>query len=74
MRLPSASRLPNVDMSLSTLLIIAAVAQRRISGLFATPESFRLIQSPLGADLLPRALVSVGNTPSPEGLSVVLED
>jgi hypothetical protein len=73
-RLRSASRLPNLDMSLSTLLGYAAVAQRRIYGLFATPESFRLTQNPLGADLLPQALVSVGNTPSPEGLSIVLAD
>jgi hypothetical protein len=61
-------------MSLSTLLNYAAVAQRRIYGLFATPESFRLAQSPLGADLLPQALISVGNTPSPEVLSITLAD
>jgi len=61
-------------MSLSTLLIYAAVAQRRSYGLLATPEPFRLAQSPLGADLLPQALVSVGDTPSPEGLSIALAD
>jgi hypothetical protein len=43
-------------------------------GLLATPEPFRLTQSPLGAGLLPQALISVGHTPSPEGLSIVLAD
>jgi hypothetical protein len=38
----------------------AAVAQRRVFGLFATPVSFRLTQNPLGAVLLPQALVPVG--------------
>jgi hypothetical protein len=46
-------------MSLSTLFYIAAVAQRRVYGLFATPVPFRLTQSPLGAVLLPQALTSV---------------
>jgi len=55
-------------------VVNAAVAQRRNSGMLATPEPFRLAQSPLGADLLPQALISVGNTPSPEGLSLVLAD
>jgi len=38
--------------------------------MFATPDSFRLNQSPLGAVLLPQAPTSVGHTPSPEGLSL----
>jgi len=57
-------------MGLSTLLIIAAVAQRRISGMFATPVSFRLTQSPLGADLLPQAPRSVVPSRHREELSV----
>jgi len=48
-RLISASRLLDIRMSLSTLFLIADVARRRVSGLFATPDSFRLNQSPLGA-------------------------
>jgi len=40
-------------MSLSTLVEVADVAQRRVSGLFATPDSFRLNQNPLGAVLPP---------------------
>lgn len=59
-RLISTSRLLNVDMGLSTLVDFAAVAQRRVFGLFATPVSFRPTQSPLGAVLLPQALVPVG--------------
>jgi len=51
-------------------LSIADVAQRRFSGLFATPDSFRLNQSPLGAVLLPQAPTPVGHTPLPEGLSL----
>jgi len=38
--------------------------------MFATPDSFRLNQSPLGAVHLPQAPTSVGHTPSPEGLSL----
>jgi len=72
-RLPSASRLPKRRYE-PLYVVNAAVAQRRISGMLATPESFRLAQSPLGADLLPQALVSIGNTPSPEGLSLALAD
>jgi len=41
--------------------------------MFATPVSFRLTQNPLGADLLPQALIPVGHSPSPEGLSSTLE-
>jgi len=59
-------------MGLSTLGLFAAVAQRRVSGLFATPDLFGPNQNPLGAVLLPQALVSVGPTPSPEGLSLAL--
>jgi hypothetical protein len=36
-------------------------------GMFATPVSFRLTQNPLGAVLLPQALIPVGHSPSPEG-------
>jgi len=49
---------------------VADVARRRVSGLFATPDSFRLNQSPLGAVHLPQAPTSVGRTPLPEGLSL----
>lgn len=44
-------------MGLSTIGF-AAVAQRRVFGLFATPDLFRPNQSPLGAGLLPQALIS----------------
>jgi len=71
-RLVSASRLLDVRMSLFTLVKFTDVAQRRFSGMIATPESFRLTQSPLGAVLLPQALESVGPSPSPEGLSLAL--
>jgi len=37
--------------------------------MLATPDSFRLNQSPLGAIHLPQAPTTVGRTPSPEGLS-----
>jgi len=47
------------------------IAQRRFSGMFATPDTFRPYQRPLGAVLLPQALVFVGRSPSPEGLSLV---
>jgi len=57
----SASRLLDSRMSLSTLVCVADVAQRRVSGLFATPELFRLTQSPLGAIRLPQAPTSVGH-------------
>jgi len=50
------------------------MARQRVYGLFATPESFRLTQSPLGAGLLPQALIPVGHSPSPEGLSITLVD
>jgi len=60
----------DLRMSLSTLLIIAAVAQRRISGMFATPVSFRLTQGPLGADLLPQAPKPVVPSRHREGLSI----
>jgi len=56
-------------MSLSRL-VYADIAQRRFSGMFATPDSFRLNQSPLGAVLPPQAPTSVGHTPSPGGLSL----
>jgi len=36
----------------------------------ATPDPFRLNQSPLGAGLQPQAPNSVGRSPSPEGLSL----
>jgi len=35
--------------------------------MLATPDSFRLNQSPLGAIRLPQAPATVGRTPSPEG-------
>lgn len=54
--------------------LFTAVAQRRISGLFATPEMFGSTQNPLGAVLLPQALATVGHTPLPEGLSITLAD
>jgi len=38
--------------------------------MLATPDSFRLNQSPLGAVLLPQALTTVGHIPSPESLSL----
>jgi len=57
-------------MSLSTYVVVADVARWRVSGLFATPDSFRLNQSPLGAGLLPQAPTSVGHTPFPGGLSL----
>jgi hypothetical protein len=41
-------------------------------GMFATPDPFRLDQNPLGAVLLPQALIPVGHSPSPEGLSKTL--
>jgi hypothetical protein len=49
--------------------MFADVAQRRVFGLFATPVSFRLTQSPLGATILPQALTSVVPTSLPRGLS-----
>jgi len=57
-------------MSLSTLVQITAVAQWRIYGMIATTVSFRLTQSPLGADLLPQAPRSVVPSRHREGLSV----
>jgi len=48
----------------------ADVAQRRVSGLFATPDPFRLNQSPLGAVHLPQAPTSVGRLRRRRGLSV----
>jgi len=57
-------------MSLSTLLVNAAVAQLRVCGLFATPVSFRLTQSPLGAVLLPQALTFVVSSRRREKLSL----
>lgn len=56
-------------MSLSTFGF-AAVAQRRVFGLFATPDLFRPNQCPLGSGLLPRLSSLVGRTPLPEGLSL----
>lgn len=38
--------------------------------MFATPDTFRPYQRPLGAVLLPQVPVSVGLSPSPEGLSL----
>jgi len=57
-------------MSLSTLFIYADIARPRVFGLFATPVSFRLTQSPLGAYHLPQAPKSVVPVPSPGGLSL----
>jgi len=57
-------------MSLSTLVNYTDVAQWRVYGQSATPESFRLIQSPLDADLLLQAPKFVGQTSSPKRLSV----
>jgi len=51
--------LQDVRMSLSTLFIVADVARQRVFGMFATPVSSRLTQSPLGAFHLPQALTSV---------------
>jgi len=48
-----------IRMSLSTLVISADIAQRRVFGLFATPDMFGPNQSPLSAVHLPQALVSV---------------
>jgi len=42
-------------MSLSTKEFFADVARQRVLGLFATPGSFRLNQSPLGAIHQPQA-------------------
>jgi len=50
--------------------VVADVARRRVSGLFATPDSFRLNQSPLGAYHLPQAPTTVAHTSSPKGLSI----
>jgi len=47
-------------------VVVADVARRRVSGLFATPDSFRLNQSPLGAIHLPQAPTTVAHTPSPK--------
>jgi len=52
-------------MSLSTLVSSADIAQRRVFGLFATPDMFGPNQSPLSAVHLPQALVSVVTAPSP---------
>jgi len=57
-------------MSLSTLVSIADIAQRRVYGLFATPVSFRLTQSPLGAVLLPQVPTSVVSSRRREKLSL----
>jgi len=38
--------------------------------MLATPDSFRLNQSPLGAYRLPQAPTTVGHAPLPEGLSI----
>jgi len=46
--------------------VVADVARRRVSGLFATPDSFRLNQSPLGAIHLPQAPTTVAHTPLPK--------
>jgi len=62
-----------LDATYEPLYVIvhfADVAQRRVFGLFATPVSFRLTQSPLGAVLLPQALTSVVPISSPRGLSL----
>jgi hypothetical protein len=56
-------------MSLSTF-DFAAVAQRRVFGMFATPDLFRPNQCPLGSGLLPRLSSLVGRTPLPKGLSL----
>jgi len=48
-----------IRMSLSTLVNSADIAQRRVFGLFATPDMFGPNQSPLSAVHLPQALVSV---------------
>jgi hypothetical protein len=48
-----------IRMSLSTLVNSADIAQRRVYGLFATPDMFGPNQSPLSAVHLPQALVSV---------------
>jgi len=49
---------------------VADVAQRRVSGLFATPDPFRLSQSPLGAFHLPQAPTSVDRLRHRRGLSL----
>jgi len=53
-------------MSLSTLFIYADIARQRVFGLFATPVSFRLTQSPLGAYHLPQAPTTVVHDSSPK--------
>jgi len=50
----------DVRMSLSTFFVFVDVARQRFSGMVATPVSFRLTQSPLGAIRLPQAPTSVG--------------
>jgi len=65
----SASRLPDIRMSLSTLVYHRRRSAAASLGMLATPDSFRLNQSPLGAIHLPQAPTTVGHTPSPEGLS-----
>jgi len=67
--LVSASRLLDVRMSHSRLFTTGR--GRRLSaaaslGLFATPDSFRLNQSPLGAYHLPQAPTTVAQTSSPK--------
>jgi len=47
--------------------VVASAAWRRVYGLLATPDSFGLNQSPLGAIHLPQAPRTVGHAPSPEG-------
>jgi len=49
---------------------VADVARQRVFGMFATPESSRPTQSPLGAFHLPQALTSVAPPPSQGGLSL----
>jgi len=57
-------------MSLSTLFNFADVARQRVSGMFATPESFRLNQSPLGAVLQPQAPLTVDSLRRRSNLSL----
>jgi len=57
-------------MSLSTLLCVRRRSTAASLGMLATPDSFRLNQSPLGAVLLPQAPITVGYIPSPEDLSL----
>jgi len=50
---------------------VADAARQRVLGLFATPDSFRLNQSPLGAVLQPQAPTTRRPTPLPESLSLI---